>query len=125
MENKINPEHFKLYIQLLNQAFEIEKKTAKIREPNSIIRNIKRLKELFETSLPEFEDEQAGLFVYDPLGEPYDETRTDCNASIAGEETENLKISEVIKPIIYLKKMNGGNQIIQKGVVVVKASKNI
>jgi hypothetical protein len=41
-------------------------------------------------------------FIHDPLGEPYNETRTDCEAEIGGNNLQNLFISNVIKPIICL-----------------------
>jgi hypothetical protein len=59
------------------------------------------------------EKSQSGLTIHNPLGETYDQTRLDCEANIAGESTENLVITEVIKPIIRLKQ-GGLNQIVQK-----------
>ncbi len=104
--NKIIPE----YLYILNQIFEIEQKTSKINEKNSIDRNIQRLKNYFEN---------IGIVYYNPVGEKYSETRTDCEASIAGESTDNLIITEVIKPIIRLNQ-DGLTHIIQKAVVVVE-----
>lgn len=105
------------YLFMLNQLFEIEQKVVKMQEQNSIQRNIDRLKGFFETEA--FSDNQ-GLTYYNPLGERYDETRTDCDASISGTGHENLKIIEVIKPIIYVK--YGNTQIIvQKGIVIVQS----
>lgn len=65
--------------------------------------------------------EDLGLTVLSPLGENYDETRTDCEASIAGDSVDNLKITEVIKPIIYYKE-NNENVLIQQGVVIVESN---
>lgn len=95
----------------LNQLFQIEQKVSKINEQNSIKRNIERIKEEFKL---------IGLTMHNPDGEVYSETRTDCEASIAGNSTENLFISEVIKPIIRFSKENT-SVIIQRGVVVVES----
>ena len=111
------PESQKIFLDLLNQIFEIEKKLVRIQESNSISRNVNKLKELFETELY---PQGSGLTYHNPLGETYSETRTDCDASIAGESTENLVIVEVIKPIIRIKQ-GGLNQIVQKAVVVVQS----
>lgn len=110
------PENQKILLDFLNQIFEIEKKLERIQESNSIGRNVNKIKELFETELY---SQGSGLTYYNPIGEPYSETRTDCDASIAGESTENLVIIEVIKPIIRLKQ-GGFNQIVQKAVVIVQ-----
>jgi len=111
------PKH---YLFLLNQIFEIEQKTAKIHEQNSIQRNIDRLKGFFET---EALAENQGLIYHNPIGESFDETRTDCEATISGTGHENLKIIEVIKPIIYVKYSNT-QMIAQKGIVIVQSENN-
>ena len=105
----------KVYLDMLNQVFEIDKKAERLEEHNSISRNVNKLKEMFETEL--FPN-GSGLTYYNPIGEPYNETRTDCEASIAGESTDDLVITEVIKPIIRMKS-GGFNQIVQKAVVIV------
>jgi len=61
------------------------------------------------------------LFYDDPINQEYKETRTDLEVSIAGESTENLIVSEVIKPIIRY----GDDQyskVVQKGIVVVTSA---
>lgn len=116
MESVKIPTHFPF---ILNQLFEIENKLKNIIEPNSIQRNLDRMKDYFEKDA--LTDGQ-GLVYYNPLGESYNETRTDCEASISGNSHENLKIIEVLKPIIYFK--YGHTQtIIQKAIVIVE-SKN-
>ena len=67
----------KQYLFMLNQLFEIEQKIEKIKEPNSVQRNIDRLKDFFET---EALSEGQGLVFHNPIGEKFDETRTDCEA---------------------------------------------
>jgi len=109
----------KQYLFMLNQLFEIEQKIGKIQEPNSVQRNIDRLKDFFET---EALSEGQELVFHNPFGEKFDETRTDCEATISGTGHNNLEIIEVIKPIIYVK--YGQTQMIaQKGIVIVQSTK--
>ena len=56
------------------------------------------------------------------MGESFDETRLDLEASIAGDSTENLLVKEVIKQL-YAGKKGTTNIIVQKGVVVVESKK--
>ncbi len=116
------------YLDLINQIFEIEKKLSQLQEANSIQRNINRIKTIIEEELFKHKDEanSFGISYHNPLNESFDDTRTDCEANIAGSETENLEITEVIKPIIfcsYFENEKPVKRIVQKGVVVVK-SKN-
>ena len=99
------------YKNLINNVFEIEKKLSRLDEDHTIDRNVRRIKDAFE---------EAGLTYEDPMGEPYDETRTDCEASIAGDSQENLVITEVIKPIIRVNR-SGVSRIEQQGRVIVKS----
>ena len=106
----------KNYVTILNQLFEIENKLNKVQEQNSIQRNLDRLKDFFATEvLPD----SQGLSYYNPIGESYDETRTDCDASISGEGHENLEIMEVLKPFIYVE-FGNTKMIIQKAIVIVQ-----
>lgn len=98
------------YLSLLNQIFEIQKKIKDKPAERSIKRNLQRMQTTFES---------AGYKIHDPLHESYDDTRLDCEARVAGETAENLYISEVIKPLIYLTD-NGKNHILQKAVVIVE-----
>jgi hypothetical protein len=95
-------------IRILNQFFELEKKVHKLADARKLHRNLKRIHAAFE---------EMGYVLHDPLGEKYDETRTDCSANIIGTQHQDLIISEVIKPIIYLDQ-DGVKQIIQLGVVI-------
>lgn len=109
----------KPYLFMLNQLFELEQKIGKIQESNSLQRNIDRLKDFFET---EALSDGQGLVFHNPIGEKFDETRTDCEATISGTGHINLEIIEVIKPIIYIK--YGQTQMIaQKGIVIVQSTK--
>lgn len=113
----------KTILDIINQIFEIEKKVSQLQESNSLSRNINRLKEIIGNDLVKLSnDEKFKLSYHNPIGEPYNETRTDCEASIAGIGTEDLVITEVIKPIIRFVK-DDMNIIVQKAIVVVE-SKN-
>ena len=105
----------KIYIDLLDQVFEIEKKVECLKESNSINRNINRVKEIFEQANIDW-----GLVYHNPIGEPYSETRTDLEASVSGNSADNLFVTEVVKPIIRYKS-GGVNLIARKGIVVVES----
>ena len=98
--NKITVKVPQVYLDFINQIFEIEKKSNNLKEENSIQRNINKMKGIMEEEF--FKGSSAiGLTYHNPLGEDYTDTRTDCEATISGTSVENLKIVEVIKPIIY------------------------
>jgi hypothetical protein len=111
-------------LDILNQVFEIEKKAQRLTEENSIHRNVRKLRSQFEEG---FRMAVGGMLVevslayHDPTGEPYNETRTDCEASISGESADNLRIVETIKPIIRLQQA-GINLIVQRAVVVAQSA---
>jgi hypothetical protein len=113
----------KRYLELIDQIFEIERKLESIEEPNSIRRNLNKMKDTFESILETSSETDIGFSYHNPIGESFNETRLDLEASIAGTSTENLVVTEVIKPIIRYR--NGNSTLIaRKGVVVVE-SKNI
>lgn len=112
------------FLDLINQVFEIEKKSSQMQEQNSISRNVNRIRELIENEFFSHVNQEhtVGFIYHNPIGESYNETRTDCEASISGTSTDNLEIIEVIKPIIFLKQ-GGIKRMVQKAVVVAQ-SKN-
>ena len=118
-----NFKQYKPSFELLDQLFEIERKLENIEESNSISRNLNKMKNIFETNLfSSSTSSEMGFIYHNPIGEAYNETRLDLEASIAGNLTENLIIKEVIKPIIRYK--SGGSTLIaRKGVVVVESKK--
>ena len=68
-----------------------------------------------------------GLACEDPMGQRFNETRTDLDATISGASADNLVVVEVIKPIIRAIVTDGsGNftRIVQKGIVVVQANEH-
>lgn len=102
---------------IIDSLFEIEKKLAAIEQKNSISRNLDKIKYILENGY--------GFTYHNPIGEKYNETRTDLRASIAGCSPENLVVSEVIKPIIRERDEKNQNttKIVRPGVVVVESQK--
>lgn len=106
-------QHHDHLLKLINQVFELERKTNGKNEFAPLSRNINRMKDTLN---------EMGYQWANPIGEPYNDTRTDCEASIAGESSENLVITEVLKPIVWIKE-NGMNFIVQKAVVIAESKK--
>ncbi len=104
----------KEWLFVINQIFEMENKVSKLAENNSLQRNLDKIKIMLT---------DMGLTFENPIGQKFDETRTDCEASITGNSTENLEIVEVLKPIVRLSQ-NGVSAIAQKGLVIVKERQN-
>jgi hypothetical protein len=100
-------------LTLLNQLFEIEKKLSATEDsdPNNCLRNIAKIKDALR---------EQGLFYEDPIGQPFKETRTDLEATISGQGTDNLKVVEVIKPIIR-EGTSEFSRVSQKGIVIVES----
>jgi hypothetical protein len=114
------------YLDFMNQLFEIEKKSNNLKEEHSIQRNINKMKGILEEDF--FKGSSTiGLTYHNPIGENYSDTRTDCEATIAGNDVENLEIIEVVKPIIFYA-YNDNDKIIkvivQPAVVIVQSKKN-
>jgi hypothetical protein len=104
----------KFYIDLLDQIFEIERKVINSEDSIGFERNINRIKDLMLNI-----EVDKGLYYQDPLGESFNETRTDVDARIVGESTNDLVIIEVIKPILRLRE-GQTTVVIRKGVVIVE-----
>jgi len=111
------------YLDFMNQIFEIEKKIANLKEENSIQRNLNKMKGILEEEF--FKGSSTiGLTYHNPIGENYSDTRTDCEATIAGTGVENLEIIEVIKPIIFYAYQENEKVIkliVQPAVVIVQS----
>lgn len=97
-------------IQIINQIFEIQQKLKQDNIDARYERNLKRLYSIFE---------DEGYVCKNPIGEKYNDSRTDCEASIAGKEGRNMEITQVIKPIIY-KQQGSEATIVQKGIVIIE-----
>lgn len=115
------PRELRPYLDMLNQVFEIDKKASALTESNSIARNIRNMRAWFERDIV-MQGQGCSLTFHNPIGEPYNETRADCDASIAGSGTEQLMITEVMKPIVWLSVSGGPKYIVQQAVVVVESS---
>ena len=103
---------------VINQLYEIEHKINKAGDPANMQRNVTKMKDALE---------ESGLTYENPLGQVFKETRTDLEATISGEGTENLVVVEVIKPIIRAIIRERGaefTKIVQKGIVVVESQPN-
>lgn len=101
----------KFVLQILNNLYDVERKLALHGDAAGVQRNIERIKDTLA-------DEK--LFYEDPMGQSFSETRTDIEASIAGESTEDLRVTEVIKPIIRYGDPEY-SRVVQKGIVVVRS----
>jgi len=97
-------------LHFINQLTEIRQKIASENLEKKFERNFNRMFSILE---------EEGFICRYPLGEKYDETCTDCDASIVGKETGNMHITQVIKPVIY-KKCDDGIMLVQKAVVIVE-----
>jgi len=101
-------------INIINQVFEIENKLRQKKE-DVADRNIKRLYHELET---------LGYKVVDPINRVYKETDTDIEASLATPLKGTLKVTRVLKPIIY-QILNGGQmELIQKGIVIIEGEQH-
>lgn len=101
----------KFVLQVLNNLCDIERKLSIHGDPGNAKRNVERIKETFE-------DER--IFFEDPMGQAFTETRTDLEATITGEGADNLKVVEVIKPIIRVGDKSF-SRVVQKGIVIVQS----
>ncbi len=97
-------------VNIINQIFEIEYKLRSKNE-DSVDRNIRRMYHELET---------IGYKVINPLNRSYKETDTDIEASLAGTLKGELKVTRVLKPIIYQKINDGQLALVQKGIVIVE-----
>lgn len=121
----------KSVLTVLNQLYEIEQKLQKLADSSTLRRNIDKMKDAFaEEGLPIFDAGGRpcciGLTYEDPMGQPFRETRTDLDATIAGTGTDDLEVVEVIKPIIRATVKGGEaglSKIVQKGIVIVQSRK--
>ena len=97
-------------IPIINQVFEIQTKLNDLTDTTPFERNLNRLFAIFE---------EEGYVVKNPMQEPYQESRTDCEASIVGNINAKMKITKVLKPIIY-QKTGAQMQWVQKAIVIVE-----
>lgn len=97
-------------LHIINQLFEMQAKIRDLGQSSSFERNFNRLFSIFE---------EDGFLIQDPTNEMYNDSRTDCEASIIGNVSSKMKITKTLKPIIY-KKAGDNVQLVQKAVVLVE-----
>jgi hypothetical protein len=95
-------------LRLINQLFEAEKKAARMDGTAALQKNLERMRGALE---------EMGFTILNPLGEAYNEGRTDCECSIAGDVAKPLFITDVLKPAVY-ESINGSRSLVQKAVVI-------
>jgi len=103
----------KYILILINNLFEIQKKIGATDDNLNIGRNMTKIIEALE---------EQGLTFENPLGQRFNQTRADLEATISGEGTENLIVVDVLKPIIRMGNTNN-SVIVQKGIVIVETFK--
>jgi hypothetical protein len=101
----------KWVLQTLNNVYDMERKVSAHGDPANIRRNIDRIKEAFES---------GNIFYDDPMGQSFNETRTDLEASITGTGADDLVVVEVIKPIVRVGE-RAFSRVVQKGIVIVES----
>ena len=102
-------------LRIINQLFEAEKKAARAEAMQSVRKNLERIRVAIE---------EMGYRIVNPMGEAYDEGRTDCECSIAGDASGSLYITEVLKPAVYEENASG-RSLVQKAVVIADNSDRI
>lgn len=95
-------------LRLINQLFEAEKKAVRMDGAVPLQKNLERMRGALE---------EMGFIIVNPQGETYNESRTDCECSIAGDAFRPLVITDVLKPAVY-ETINGSRSLVQKAVVI-------
>ena len=91
-------------IDIINQLNSLESKLAASDEN---ARSFNRIKQALS---------EMGYSYSSPVNEDYKDTRTDVDATIIGENTKNLVITKVIKPMILQ-----DAKIVQRAIVIVES----
>ena len=108
--------------KIMNNLYEIDRKLALHGDAGHAIRNVDKIKDAMHDIIF-LGDGDSEIFYEDPMGQPFKETRTDLDATITGQSSENLFVVEVIKPIIRVGSKSF-SQVIQKGSVIVASNSN-
>ena len=93
-------------IEIANQLHALEKKMSKDVNAGLYLRHVQRIRQSLE---------DVGITYHNPEGEKYSDTRTDIEATLTGDVSENMFIKEAIKPIVLY-----NEQIVQAGIVIVE-----
>ncbi|MBI3233254.1 MAG: hypothetical protein HYZ42_04320 [Bacteroidetes bacterium] len=94
-------------LSIINQFAQLESKLLEQQQDESIVRMLQRMNASWNA---------MGYTYMMPLGEKYNETRTDVVANIVGEIGSNMIITQVVKPVIYYQ-----DKIVQQGIVMVES----
>jgi len=97
-------------VAIINQVFDIEQKLGAKGETFAE-RNFTRIYH---------ELDAMGYYIVDPSNRAYHETDTDIEATLSGNLSGQLKVTRVLKPIIYQKVPGGEMALIQKGIVIIE-----
>ncbi|MCR8559679.1 hypothetical protein KXD93_18630 [Mucilaginibacter sp. BJC16-A38] len=98
-------------LAIINQVFELEQKLQS-RDDLSAERNFKRIFHEFE---------EMGYRVINPINRKYSETDSDIEATLPATLNGDLRITRVLKPVIYQKGNIDDISLVQKGIVIVEA----
>lgn len=96
-------------LSIINQLHLLESKIRKQPELGSGLRQLERIKGVLESE---------GYIIDNPQGESYDGMRSDLDVGMSADPSGMLKITEVIKPVVYIRKA-GENSLLQRGIVIV------
>jgi hypothetical protein len=97
-------------IAIINQVFDIAQKLGAKGETLAD-RNFARIYH---------ELDNMGYHIVDPIGRKYQETDTDVEATLSGGLLGQLKVTRVLKPIIYKKTGDSEMVLLQKGIVIIE-----
>jgi hypothetical protein len=107
---------------VLNQLYELEQKLARHGDPAGLGRHVAKMRDAFaEEGLTTGGGGRVCLTYEDPLGQRFDETRTDLEATIAGPRADDLVVVEVVRPVIRAVLGDGFSTVVQTAVVVVES----
>lgn len=98
-------------LAIINQIFELEQKL-QANNDLSAERNFKRIFHEFE---------EMGYRIINPINRKYSETDTDIEATLPGTQLGVLRITRVLKPVIYQVRNADETSLVQKGIVIVEA----
>jgi hypothetical protein len=109
----MNSNEEQLWLRMSNLLFEMEQKCVNKYEDKIVARLHQRMMQTLD---------DAGYVVRNPLGEIYDDTRTDVEASICRDDDLSetvMSIRTVMKPVVYRKSANNTLVMVQRGAVIV------
>jgi hypothetical protein len=107
-------------LYVLNQVYALKRRLRQCQLPDGTIRPLERIEEHLaaDLHLPGVKSNRCGLVLVDPLGQPYDDRRTELDAEVIGAGDYPLFVVDVLKPIIRLT-VEGKTYVVQRGSVTV------